>query len=70
MIKDVDYYIDSNGNWVFTATYHEARGFCCGNVCLHCPFDYEAVPEPIKSRAQQIRATLSKNKTDAIHPKN
>ena len=69
MIKDVDYYIDSNGNWVFTAAYHEARGYCCGNVCKHCPFEYDAVPEPIKTRAQLIKATLCKNITDAIHPK-
>lgn len=56
MIKDVDYYIDPNGSWVFTAAYHEARGYCCGNACRHCPFNYEAVPEPIKTRAQLIRA--------------
>jgi hypothetical protein len=65
MIKDVDYYIDSNGNWVFTAAYHEARGYCCGNVCKHCPFDYEAVSEPIKMRAQLIREAASKTAPDA-----
>lgn len=68
MIKDVDYYIDAKGMWVFTAAYHEARGYCCGQACKHCPFDYDAVPEPIKTRAQLIRATLSKNTNDAIHP--
>ncbi|MEY4278107.1 MAG: hypothetical protein RL377_111 [Bacteroidota bacterium] len=68
MIKDVDYYIDSKGMWVFTAAYHEARGYCCGQACKHCPFDYDAVPEPIKTRAQLIRATLSKSTKDAIHP--
>lgn len=70
MIENVDYYIDPKGRWVFTEAYHEARGYCCGNACLHCPFDYEAVPEPIKTRAQLIRSSLSKNKTDAIQPKN
>ena len=68
MIKDVDYYIGPKGMWVFTAAYHEARGHCCGNACKHCPFDYEAVPEPIKTRAQLIRTTLSKNNKDGIHP--
>jgi hypothetical protein len=68
MIENVDYYINSKGDWVFTAAYHEARGYCCGNACKHCPFDYEAVPEPIKTRAQLIRATLSKKSTDAIYP--
>ena len=68
MIKDVDYYIDPKGMWVFTAAYHESRGYCCGQACKHCPFDYDAVPEPIKTRAQLIRSTLSKNNKDGIHP--
>jgi hypothetical protein len=69
MTQNVDYYIDSKGMWVFTAAYHEARGYCCGEACKHCPYDYEAVPEPIKTRAQLIRSTLGNNKTDAIHTK-
>ena len=68
MTKDVDYYIDAKGNWVFTEAYHEARGYCCGNACKHCPFNYDAVPEPIKSRAQLIRSALSKKSSDGIHP--
>ncbi|MDZ4758110.1 MAG: DUF5522 domain-containing protein [Bacteroidota bacterium] len=34
-----DYYIDPNGNLVFTETYHLKRGYCCGNGCRHCPYD-------------------------------
>ncbi|MCU0337168.1 MAG: DUF5522 domain-containing protein [Sediminibacterium sp.] len=34
---------------VFTEAYHLSKGFCCGNGCKHCPFEYEAVPEPRKS---------------------
>jgi len=68
MIKDVDYYIDPKGMWVFTAAYHESRGYCCGQACKHCPYDYDAVPEPIKTRAQLIRSTLIKNSKDGIHP--
>jgi len=67
MIKDVDYYIDSKGMWVFTAAYHEARGYCCGQACKHCPFNYEAVPEPIKTRAQVMRTSLCKKNKDGIH---
>ena len=55
-----DYYIDAKGRWVFTAVYHEKRGYCCGEACKHCPFDYDAVPEPIKTRAQLIRAAATK----------
>jgi len=60
MIEGVHYYIDPKGKWVFTAAYHEGRGYCCGEACKHCPFDYDAVPEPIKTRAQLIRAGASK----------
>jgi Family of unknown function (DUF5522)/Cysteine-rich CWC len=33
-----DFYLDENGNVVFTAAYHLKRGTCCGNGCRHCPF--------------------------------
>lgn len=44
-----DYYILPDGRLVFTASYLSERGFCCGNGCLNCPWDYEAVPEPRRS---------------------
>ncbi len=34
---------------VLTMAHHLERGYCCGNGCLHCPYDYDAVPEPRKS---------------------
>ena len=58
-MKELDYYIDALGNWVFTAAYHEARGYCCGEACKHCPYDYEGVPEPIKTQAILIRDKLA-----------
>ncbi|MBU6263036.1 MAG: hypothetical protein KGO00_08595 [Bacteroidetes bacterium] len=48
LIKDVDYYTDAAGNFVFTEAYHLAKGYCCGHGCRHCPYAYEAVPEPRK----------------------
>jgi hypothetical protein len=48
LIKDLDYYTDPSGNFVFTEAYHLAKGYCCGHGCRHCPYDYEAVPEPRK----------------------
>ena len=65
MIKDVDYYIDPSGKCVFTAAYHKARGYCCGQACRHCPYDYEAVPEPIKTRAQLISAAAKETVPNA-----
>ena len=38
-----------DGRFVFTAAYHRRRGYCCGNGCSNCPFDFEAVPEPRRS---------------------
>jgi broad specificity phosphatase PhoE len=38
LVKDVDYYVE-NGRYVFTALYHEKRGYCCGSGCRHCPYD-------------------------------
>jgi hypothetical protein len=69
MIEGVHYYIDPKGKWVFTAAYHQARGYCCGEACKHCPFDYDAVPEPIKTRAQLIRAGASKTAPEAYPEK-
>jgi iron complex transport system substrate-binding protein len=32
-----DYYTE-NGVMVFTASYLQRRGYCCGNGCRHCPY--------------------------------
>ena len=34
-----DFYKDKNGNIVMTESYHINRGSCCGNKCLHCPYE-------------------------------
>lgn len=39
-LTDKDFYYDSNGNMVFTESYHRKRGFCCKSGCRHCPFDF------------------------------
>jgi len=38
--ENIDYYINKDGNFVFTKEYHLKRGYCCKNKCLHCPWDY------------------------------
>ena len=38
--ENVDYYINEDGNFVFTEVYHLKRGYCCKNKCLHCPWKY------------------------------
>ncbi|OLY90835.1 hypothetical protein SAMN05444008_12369 [Cnuella takakiae] len=47
--EGVDYYLNEQGLMVLTEKYHLDRGYCCGNGCKHCPFDFEAVPEPKRS---------------------
>jgi len=46
LIEGVDYYYNEQGYIVLTEKYHRDRGLCCGNGCLHCPFEYEKVSEP------------------------
>jgi hypothetical protein len=46
MIEGIHYYLNEAGLMVLTEKYHLARGYCCGNGCLHCPYDYENVGEP------------------------
>jgi biotin synthase-like enzyme len=42
MLKEQeDYYLNEDGNFVFTENYHLKRGFCCKNVCKHCPWSYK-----------------------------
>ena len=37
------FYMNNEGFMVFTADYLLQRGYCCGNGCKHCPYDYKAV---------------------------
>lgn len=46
LIEHIDFYFDNNGYMVLTEKYLASRGYCCGNGCRHCPFNYENVPEP------------------------
>lgn len=36
--EDQDWYIDDDGMFVMTESFHKKRGFCCGNNCRHCPY--------------------------------
>lgn len=47
--EGVDFYFNEQGFVVLTEKYHLDKGFCCGNGCKHCPYHYEAVPEPMRS---------------------
>jgi hypothetical protein len=49
LVEGEDYYWNEQGYVVLTAKHHLARGYCCGMGCRHCPYDWEAVPEPKRS---------------------
>ena len=36
-IENVHYYKDGD-KVVFTTLFHLERGYCCGNICRHCPY--------------------------------
>jgi hypothetical protein len=50
-----DYYTLPDGRLVFTEAYHKKRGFCCGNGCLHCPYDWDKVREPGRTKLLEKR---------------
>lgn len=55
-----EFYLNTEGFHVFTEKYLLERGYCCGNGCLHCPYNYKAVPEPKRTELLNRR----KNKAD------
>ncbi|HEY1022797.1 MAG TPA: DUF5522 domain-containing protein [Flavisolibacter sp.] len=61
-IEGEDYYVNEDGRVVFTAQYLLERGYCCGNGCRHCPYDYKAVAEPKRSVLLEKRPNLASDK--------
>ena len=49
LVEGIDFYYNEDGYIVLTQKYHLDKGFCCGNGCRHCPYNYENVPEPRRS---------------------
>jgi hypothetical protein len=49
LIEGEDFYYNDQGYIVLTQQFHLKKGYCCGNGCKHCPYNYEAVPEPKRS---------------------
>jgi len=64
LIENIHYYLNEDGLIVFTEKYLREKGYCCGNGCKHCPYQYENVPEPKKSELIK-----SIGKSEKISPK-
>ena len=61
--EGADYYFNEEGLLTFTSKYLLKRGYCCGNGCKHCPYDYEAVPEPKRSFLLEKRNDTNNNES-------
>lgn len=59
LVEGADYYWQGH-LVIFTEYYHLERGYCCGMGCRHCPYAYDAVPEP-------KRTELLKTAADKTH---
>ena len=55
LIEGVDFYYNEQGLMVLMEKYHLERGYCCGNGCRHCPYDYEIISEPRRSQLIEQR---------------
>jgi len=44
LVEGLDFYFEE-GLMVLTENYLIRRGYCCGNKCRHCPYEYENVPD-------------------------
>lgn len=45
LIEGKDFYYNKEGLVVLTEQYHLEKGYCCGNGCLRCPYNYKNVNE-------------------------
>ncbi|WP_147205922.1 DUF5522 domain-containing protein [Segetibacter aerophilus] len=61
LVEGEDFYYNELGFFVMTEKYHLERGFCCGNGCKHCPYNFENVSEP--KRSELIRKINGDNVT-------
>ena len=39
---------------VFTKLYHTKRGYCCGNKCRHCPYNWKNVKSDRRSNSKNL----------------
>ena len=62
MKEGKDYILLPDGRLVFTATYLSERGYCCGNGCMNCPYDYVNVPDNQRSKLSIKETTYESSK--------
>jgi hypothetical protein len=62
--EEPESYSNEEGLTVFTAEYLLSRGYCCGNGCKNCPYDYINVKEPKRSMLILQRNMNESNKKE------
>lgn len=55
LTEGIHFYMNEEGRVVLTELFLRERGYCCGNGCKHCPYDYESVGEPRRSELLKKR---------------
>ena len=65
LIEGEDFYYNTQGYIVLTENFHLKKGFCCGNGCKHCPYNFECVPEPKRS---ELAASVFSTSKDSTNP--
>ncbi|HBB57926.1 MAG TPA: hypothetical protein DCZ87_04535 [Chitinophagaceae bacterium] len=61
LTEGTHFYYNEEGLVVLTEAYHLEKGYCCGNGCKHCPYDFESVPEPRRSQLQKEKESSQIN---------
>ena len=56
LIEGEDFYYNEDGYIVLTEKFHLKKGFCCGNGCKHCPYDFVNVAEPKRTELLNKKA--------------
>jgi hypothetical protein len=64
LIDGIDFYYNEQGLMVLTEKYLLERGYCCGNGCRHCPYDYERVNEPRRTQLIEQRKANGSTKKE------
>lgn len=61
LTEGTHFYYNEEGLVVLTEAYHLEKGYCCGNGCKHCPYEFESVPEPRRSQLQKEKESSQIN---------
>jgi hypothetical protein len=61
LVEGEDFYYNEQGYIVLTENFHIKKGFCCGNGCKHCPYDYINVPAPKRAELLSLKQNASKD---------